>query len=149
MIDLGLTKLIVVGVVALVVIGPERLPKVARTMGALVGRAQRYLNQIKAEVSREMAFDELHAAQKEIRNGVHNMIHQVQKIEDPLWNGQTQNTVRESISEERLHKIKRFHKKKQMHTTQIPDWYKRRTQHKTRVISGAARVAKYRATTTH
>ena len=54
MIDLGLTKLAVIGVVALVVIGPEKLPKVARMAGTLYGRAQRYLNEVKTEVSREI-----------------------------------------------------------------------------------------------
>jgi Tat protein translocase TatB subunit len=51
MIDLGISKLALIGAVALIVIGPERLPKVARTVGALVGRAQRYINDVKAEVS--------------------------------------------------------------------------------------------------
>lgn len=59
MLDLGLSKLAVIGVVALVVIGPERLPRVARTAGALLGRAQRYINDVKSEVAREMELDEL------------------------------------------------------------------------------------------
>ena len=53
MIDLGLTKIAILGVVALVVIGPEKLPKVARMAGTLYGRAQRYLHEVKSEVSRE------------------------------------------------------------------------------------------------
>ncbi|PSB91588.1 Sec-independent protein translocase protein TatB [Candidatus Pandoraea novymonadis] len=59
MIDLGLSKLILTGVVALVVIGPERLPKVTRMAGALFSRAQRYLNDVKAQVKSEMELDEL------------------------------------------------------------------------------------------
>ena len=59
MIDLGLSKLAILGVVALIVIGPERLPKVARMAGTLYGRAQRYLHDIKSEVSREIELDEL------------------------------------------------------------------------------------------
>ena len=59
MLDLGLTKMALIGVVALVVLGPERLPGVARTAGALFGRAQRYINDVKAEVSREMELDGL------------------------------------------------------------------------------------------
>ena len=59
MIDLGISKLALIGAVALIVIGPERLPKVARTVGALVGRAQRYINDVKAEVSREVELEEL------------------------------------------------------------------------------------------
>jgi sec-independent protein translocase protein TatB len=57
--DIGFTELMVIGVVALIVIGPERLPGVARTVGHLVGRLQRYVNDVKADISREMEFDEL------------------------------------------------------------------------------------------
>lgn len=67
MIDLGLTKLAVIGVVALVVIGPEKLPKVARMAGTLYGRAQRYLNEVKSEVSREIELEELKNLQKEVQ----------------------------------------------------------------------------------
>ena len=51
MLDLGLSKLAVIGVLALIVIGPEKLPRVARTVGTLLGKAQRYMNEVKAEVS--------------------------------------------------------------------------------------------------
>jgi sec-independent protein translocase protein TatB len=67
MIDLGLTKLAVIGVVALIVIGPEKLPKVARMAGTLYGRAQRYLNEVKSEVSREIELEELRNLQKEVQ----------------------------------------------------------------------------------
>ena len=59
MFDIGFSELMVIGVVALVVIGPERLPKVARTAGLLFGRLQRYVTQVKADVSREMELAEL------------------------------------------------------------------------------------------
>ena len=59
MFDVGFSEILVIGVVALVVIGPERLPTVARTIGALLGRAQRYFNEVKSEVSRELELDEL------------------------------------------------------------------------------------------
>ncbi|MCY0388362.1 Sec-independent protein translocase protein TatB [Robbsia sp. Bb-Pol-6] len=62
MLDLGLSKLAIIGVVALVVIGPEKLPRVARTAGALLGRAQRYINDVKTEVSREMDMGDLKSA---------------------------------------------------------------------------------------
>ena len=52
MIDLGISKLALIGVVALIVIGPEKLPRVARMAGTLLGRAQRYINDVKAEVSK-------------------------------------------------------------------------------------------------
>ena len=59
MFDIGLSELFVIGIVALVVIGPERLPKVARTMGVLFGRLQRYVTQVKSDISREMELAEL------------------------------------------------------------------------------------------
>nr|MBP8795522.1 twin-arginine translocase TatA/TatE family subunit [Brachymonas sp.] len=49
MIDLGISKLTLIGIVALIVVGPEKLPGIARTLGTLVGRAQRYINDLKAE----------------------------------------------------------------------------------------------------
>jgi len=57
--DVGFSELMVVAVVALIVIGPERLPRVARTMGHLFGRLQRYVNDVKADISREMELEEL------------------------------------------------------------------------------------------
>ena len=59
MFDIGFSELMVIAVVALIVIGPERLPKVARTLGHLFGRMQRYVNDVKADISREMELDEL------------------------------------------------------------------------------------------
>ena len=59
MFEIGFSELVVIMVVALVVIGPERLPKVARTMGLLWGRAQRYVNGVKADIERDMAVEEL------------------------------------------------------------------------------------------
>ena len=54
MFDFGFSKLLLLGIVALVVIGPERLPRVARTLGHLYGRLQRYVTQVKADIHREM-----------------------------------------------------------------------------------------------
>jgi len=59
MFDVGFSELMVIAVVALVVIGPERLPAVARTLGHLFGRLQRYVNDVKADISREIELDEL------------------------------------------------------------------------------------------
>jgi sec-independent protein translocase protein TatB len=59
MFDIGFSELLVIAVVALIVIGPERLPRVARTLGHLFGRMQRYVNDVKADISREMELDEL------------------------------------------------------------------------------------------
>jgi sec-independent protein translocase protein TatB len=57
--DVGFSELMVIAVVALIVIGPERLPRVARTMGHLFGRLQRYVNDVKADINREIELDEL------------------------------------------------------------------------------------------
>jgi sec-independent protein translocase protein TatB len=62
MFDIGFSELLVIGVVALIVIGPERLPKVARTAGHLLGRFQRYASSVKNDISREMQMDELRKA---------------------------------------------------------------------------------------
>lgn len=59
MFDVGFSELVVIALVALIVIGPERLPRVARTLGALLGRAQRYVNDVKADIQREVDLDEL------------------------------------------------------------------------------------------
>jgi sec-independent protein translocase protein TatB len=59
MFDLGFSELMVIGVVALIVIGPERLPRMARTVGHLAGRLQRYVSDVKADINREIELDEL------------------------------------------------------------------------------------------
>src|ERR1700687_318203 len=68
MFDLGFTKLLFIGIVALVVIGPERLPRVARTVGILFGRMQRYVSQVKADINREMELAELGKVKSEFEN---------------------------------------------------------------------------------
>lgn len=67
MFDFSLSELMVVLVVALVVIGPERLPKVARTLGHLYGRAQRYVNGVKADIARDMATEEFRQLQQKVQ----------------------------------------------------------------------------------
>jgi sec-independent protein translocase protein TatB len=71
--DVGFSELVVIGVVALVFIGPERLPAVARTFGALLGRAQRYVNDVKSEVNRELQLEELRRIQQETHDRVMSM----------------------------------------------------------------------------
>jgi sec-independent protein translocase protein TatB len=68
MFDIGFSELMVIAVVALLVIGPERLPKVARTLGHLFGRMQRYVNDVKADISREMELDELRKLQTTVQD---------------------------------------------------------------------------------
>jgi len=59
MFDIGFSELLVIGVVALVVIGPEKLPRMARTIGHLAGRLQRYVADVKADINREIELEEL------------------------------------------------------------------------------------------
>ena len=68
MFDIGFSELLVIAVVALIVIGPERLPKVARTLGHLFGRMQRYVNDVKADISREMELEELKKVQSSMED---------------------------------------------------------------------------------
>ena len=68
MFDIGFSEMIVIAVIALVVLGPEKLPRVARTAGHLLGRMQRYVNDVKADINREVELDELRKLQKEMQN---------------------------------------------------------------------------------
>jgi sec-independent protein translocase protein TatB len=68
MFDIGFSELLLIGVVALVVIGPERLPRVARTLGHLFGRLQRYVSQVKSDINREMDLAELQRARSEFES---------------------------------------------------------------------------------
>jgi sec-independent protein translocase protein TatB len=161
MIDLGLSKLAIIGVVALVVIGPEKLPKVARMAGTLYGRAQRYLHEVKTEVSREIELDELRNLQKEvqdtaqsIKDGVENSIASSVDDVEAAWRDlpatePAASTAGASMSDlER--KARDFRRKKLMRNAAVPGWYKQRHGGKMHLISGAARVKKFRprATTT-
>lgn len=67
MFDVSFSELLVIAVIALLVIGPEKLPKVARVAGTLMGRMQRYAAQVKEEVNREARFEELQKLQQEIK----------------------------------------------------------------------------------
>lgn len=79
MFDIGFSELLVIGVVALVVIGPERLPKVARTLGHLLGRAQRYVNDVKADINREVQLDELKKLQSQVVESARTLEDSVRK----------------------------------------------------------------------
>lgn len=73
MFDIGFSELMLIGIVALVVIGPERLPKVARTLGHLLGRAQRYVNDVKSDINREIQLDELKKLQTEVTDSARTL----------------------------------------------------------------------------
>lgn len=152
MIDIGLTKIALIGVVALIVIGPEKLPRVARTAGTLFGRAQRYLNQVKAEVSREMELDELRKMQEQMQEAASSV---EQSIADNLK--ETETSLHAALNDgvpseqgslpsddELARRVRTFRKKKLARSSAIPAWYKNQQGRRTRVMSAAARVAKYR-----
>ena len=79
MFDIGFSEILVIAVVALIVIGPERLPKVARTLGHLFGRMQRYVNDVKADISREMELDELRKLQASMQDTARSFEQSVSK----------------------------------------------------------------------
>ncbi len=152
MIDLGLTKIAVIGVVALIVIGPEKLPKVARMAGTLYGRAQRYLHDVKSEVSREIELDELRNLQKEVqetaqsfRDEVEHNINEVEAAWDDEHHRGASSGYGVPPSPEAIErKARDFRRKKLVRTTGLPVWYKSRHGGRAHVLSGAARVRKYR-----
>src|SRR5450759_3513331 len=88
MFDVGFSELMVIAVVALVVIGPERLPKTARTLGHLFGRLQRYVNDVKADISREIELDELRKLQQQVQTAAQDiqtsMTSAVQQVESSV-----------------------------------------------------------------
>lgn len=157
MIDIGLTKIALVGLVALVVIGPEKLPTVARMAGSLFGRAQRYINEVKSEVSREIELEELRKMQKDVQEAASGVEQSIAKgLSDAE---QSLNTAWSEAPPDRRNddslftpfnldapaaKAKSFRKKKLARNSAVPSWYKRQSGYKVRVISGAARVARYR-----
>jgi sec-independent protein translocase protein TatB len=77
MFDVGFSEFIVIGLVALIVIGPERLPGVARTVGHLLGRLQRYVSDVKSDINREMQLDELKKLQEQVTTEARAMESQV------------------------------------------------------------------------
>ncbi len=162
MIDLGLTKMALIGVVALVVIGPEKLPKVARMAGSLFGRAQRYINEVKSEVSREIELDELRKMQKEVEeaatsagSSIKDTVGQLDADLNDAWHdgqspsGHSNQTIHNPLASTATPdsfsvKSKNFRKKRLARTTALPSWFKHQSGHRSQVMSGAARVARYR-----
>ncbi|MDN5753819.1 MAG: Sec-independent protein translocase protein TatB [Nitrosospira sp.] len=73
MFDISFTEILIIAVIALVVLGPERLPQVARTLGHLFGRAQRYVNDVKSDIQREMELDELRKLKTSVQEAAHSL----------------------------------------------------------------------------
>ncbi|CAN0617935.1 Sec-independent protein translocase protein TatB [Burkholderia multivorans] len=162
MLDLGLSKMALIGVVALVVLGPERLPRVARTAGALFGRAQRYINDVKAEVSREIELDALRtmksdfeAAARNVENTIHDNLRQHETELNTAWNaavgtadaagavGGTTDVPLEPAGWRGAGLPAAKRRNWRVKQAAMPVWYKRATTRRTHVQSGAARVARH------
>ena len=93
MFDVGFSELMVIGIVALVVIGPERLPKVARTAGLLLGRMRRYVDDVKADISREMQLDELKKLRSDMQDSARSFEQsiksEIQSVEQTVQSAQS------------------------------------------------------------
>ncbi|HEY7945992.1 MAG TPA: Sec-independent protein translocase protein TatB [Casimicrobiaceae bacterium] len=87
MFDIAFSEIVVIAVVALIVIGPERLPKVARTLGHMFGRLQRYVNDVKADISREMELDELRKLRTEVQSAAHEFESSINKAAQDVETG--------------------------------------------------------------
>ena len=147
MIDIGITKIALIGVVALIVVGPEKLPRVARTVGTLLGKAQRYVADVKAEVNRTMELDELkkmkesmEGAARDVEKTIHTTTADFKKDWAETTAGMPDRTPWEPSPPSYRHPNKKWRIKQGA----TPQWYKARNGIRTRALSGAARVARYR-----
>jgi sec-independent protein translocase protein TatB len=146
-IDLGISKIALIGAVALIVIGPAKLPRVARTVGTLLGKAQRYVNDVKAEVNRSMDLDELRKMKDTGQDAARDVEHSIQTGASDFEKqfsdiGQTSSELAEPVPSYPEYKHPR--KKWRLKQGAMPQWYKARNGVRTRALSGAARVARYR-----
>ncbi|RYF17220.1 MAG: Sec-independent protein translocase subunit TatB [Comamonadaceae bacterium] len=144
MIDIGLTKMALIGVVALVFIGPEKLPRVARTVGTLLGKAQRYVNDVKAEVNRSMELDELKKMKDTVESAARDVENSVSTAASDFEKDWQQATSQALAEPPYFPEYKNPKKKWRLKQGAMPHWYKARNGVRTRALSGAARVAKYR-----
>ncbi|HEX3633058.1 MAG TPA: Sec-independent protein translocase protein TatB [Casimicrobiaceae bacterium] len=87
MFDIAFSEIVVIAVVALIVIGPERLPKVARTLGHMFGRLQRYVNEVKADINREMELDELRKLKNEMQSAASEFQSSINKAAQEVDSG--------------------------------------------------------------
>jgi len=150
--DLGLSKMALIGAVALIVIGPEKLPRVARTVGTLLGKAQRYVADVKAEVNRSMDLDELKKMKETVETAARDVEQSVQTTASDFekdWAETTAGLSGESVPsssswEPPPPEYKHPGKNWRIKRGAMPQWYKARAGVRTRALSGAARVARYR-----
>jgi sec-independent protein translocase protein TatB len=144
-IDLGISKMALIGAVALVVIGPEKLPRVARTVGTLLGKAQRYVNDVKAEVNRSMELDELRKMKDTVETAARDVESSIQTSASDFeksWSDTTESALPayEPPPPQYRHPKKNWRLKQGA----TPQWYKAREGLRTKALSGAARVARHR-----
>ena len=151
MIDLGVSKIALIGAVALIVIGPEKLPRLARTIGTLLGKAQRYVADVKQEVSRSMELDELkkmkdtvESAARDVENSIQTNASDFEKSWSEATSDSSSNASLPGM--EIFPEYKHPKKKWRLKTGATPQWYKARSGTRTRAQSGAARVARFRPT---
>lgn len=152
MLDLGLDKLALIGAVALIVIGPEKLPKVARTAGHLLGKARRYVSDVKAEVSRSMEMEELAKARKQFEDAATEVSSSVQSsfseaqsaldgVSEPFdadrWNADAPLATPYEPPRKNW-RLKR---------SRTPMWFKQAAGVRRHVQSGAARMARFKPKT--
>ena len=150
MIDIGLSKMALIGAVALIVIGPEKLPRVARTVGTLLGKAQRYVSDVKAEVNRSMELDELKKMKDSVENAARDVQNSIQTSASEFekdWTAATDFSGGNSSQEPLAAVVPAYKhpgKNWRLKRGATPQWYKARSGVRTKALSGAARVARYR-----
>ncbi|WP_341907321.1 Sec-independent protein translocase protein TatB [Polaromonas sp. YR568] len=156
MIDLGISKIALIGAVALIVIGPEKLPRVARTVGTLLGKAQRYVADVKQEVNRSMELDELKKMKETVEGAARDVESSIQTNASDFEKSWTETTGEimgeaggvdsngNSIGFDLPPEYRHPKKKWRIKQGAMPQWYKARSGVRTKAQSGAARVARFR-----
>jgi len=137
----------VIGAVALIVIGPEKLPRVARTVGTLLGKAQRYVADVKAEVNRSMELEELKKMKETVETAARDVESSIRTGAGEFekeWSDAT-STAQTALEAPASYPEYRNPKKKwRIKQGATPNWYKARNGIRTKALSGAARVARFR-----
>jgi sec-independent protein translocase protein TatB len=144
MVDLGLDKLALIGAVALIVIGPERLPKVARTVGHLLGKARRYVADVKAEVNRSMEMEELNKVKQQFQDAAADVGNSIQSTVNEAQAGLTGTWESDNTWGNVSTPFKPVRKNWRVKRGNMPMWFKQRQGVKRQIQSGAARVARFR-----
>ncbi len=150
MIDLGISKIALIGAVALIVIGPEKLPRLARTVGTLLGKAQRYVNDVKQEVNRSMDLDEFRKMKETVQDAARDVESSMRTGASDFEKSWSDTTSATSTSSDSLPGFEVFpeyrhpQKKWRLKRGATPQWFKARSGVRTKAQSGAARVARFR-----